>query len=143
MLEATDIDQLTLKAASVKTASRRLARASADLRRTALMRIAAAVRERETDILSANETDCGAAERAAEASGRAPLLDRLRLTDQRVQAMARDVEAVAALPDPVGEEIDPLRLAQRDQGRDPRAVGCCAGRLPLQPLQNEAPSREG
>ena len=35
----------------------------------------------------------------------APMLDRLTLDDERIEAMAKGVEDVAALPDPVGREL--------------------------------------
>src|SRR5688572_32164435 len=57
------------------------------------------MRRRTSEIVAANTQDC------ANASPRIEI-DRLRLTPERVAAMARDVEAVAALPDPIGEQFD-------------------------------------
>lgn len=99
-------EELVGKAAAVKRASLQLGRASTDVKNRALAQIAAALRARESEILAANERDCRSATRAAAQTGGDPLLDRLTLTSARLQAMARDVESVAALPDPVGEEID-------------------------------------
>jgi glutamate-5-semialdehyde dehydrogenase len=93
-------DELLEKAAAVKVASRALALASTEAKNRGLVAIARALRGREAAILGANERDCGRAD-----GGRAEL-DRLRLNHDRLQAMARDVEAVAVLPDPVGEEFD-------------------------------------
>ncbi|HEY0284511.1 MAG TPA: glutamate-5-semialdehyde dehydrogenase, partial [Vicinamibacterales bacterium] len=92
-------DELIEKAAGAKTASIRLAQASTDLKNLALVAIASAIRSRESQILAANAEDC------AKASPRIEI-DRLRLTSDRVAGMARDVEAVALLADPVGEQFD-------------------------------------
>jgi glutamate-5-semialdehyde dehydrogenase len=60
---------------------------------------AAAIRARRSEILTANERDMSAA-LAAKLSG--ALLDRLKLEDQRVEAMAKSIEEIVALADPVG-----------------------------------------
>lgn len=61
---------------------------------------------RSSDILAANAVDV---ERAT-ADGTAPtLIDRLRLTDARIEAMAGGLRQVVALPDPVGEITDGWR----------------------------------
>jgi len=69
----------------------------------ALRAAAVALREDAAAILQANAMDCTAAE-ARGTSG--ALLDRLRLDDKRLAAMADAVEQVAALADPVGQVID-------------------------------------
>jgi glutamate-5-semialdehyde dehydrogenase len=99
-------EELISKAAAVKVAARQLGRASADDKNRALRQIAAILSARETEILAANQRDCRSALRAAEQTGRDPMLDRLTLTSPRLQAMARDVESVASLTDPIGEEIE-------------------------------------
>jgi len=99
-------EELVRKAASVKAAARQLARASTEARNRALLGIAAALRAGAREILAANERDCARAVRTAHRTGKDPLLDRLTLTGPRVQSMAGDIEGVAALPDPVGEEIE-------------------------------------
>jgi len=76
-----------------------LSLASGEQRNRALHAIAASLRLRQTEILAANERDMSAA--AAAGLGRAAL-DRLRLDAARVEAMARGVEDIAALPDPIG-----------------------------------------
>lgn len=69
----------------------------------ALRSAAATIREDGDAILLANARDIAAAE-ANGLSG--AMLDRLRLDPARLEAMAAGVEAVAALPDPVGNVID-------------------------------------
>lgn len=69
----------------------------------ALRAAAAALREDAAAILGANARDMAAGE-ARGLSG--AMLDRLKLDDARLAAIADSVEAVAALPDPVGQEID-------------------------------------
>jgi glutamate-5-semialdehyde dehydrogenase len=92
-------DELIEKAAGAKSASVALAQASTDLKNRALLAISGALRAREADILAANAQDCSNASPRVE-------VDRLRLTAERVAGMARDVEAVARLADPVGERFD-------------------------------------
>jgi len=64
--------------------------------------------ERVGEILEANAADL-ADERAEELT--AALRDRLTLTEERVRAMADGVRAVAALEDPIGEELERKMLA--------------------------------
>ncbi len=86
-----------------RLASRRLASASAAEKDATLLTAADLLVERTPEILAANAVDT---ERAA-ADGMAPgPLDRLRLTDARIAAMADGLRKVAALPDPVGELLD-------------------------------------
>ena len=94
-------DELIDKAAGAKAASIVLGQALTDLKNRALLAIAHAIRARENEILAANAQDC------ANASPRIEV-DRLRLTDDRVAGMARDVETVARLADPVGERFDTI-----------------------------------
>ncbi len=76
-----------------------LAQASSENKNTALRLIAAALRERRTDILTANASDMAAARSAGSSD---PLLDRLHLNEARIEAMARSMDDIIALPDPVG-----------------------------------------
>ncbi|MDQ3572394.1 MAG: glutamate-5-semialdehyde dehydrogenase [Actinomycetota bacterium] len=100
---ATTIRSVTEACESARAASIELARASSATKDAALARLAGLLRERGTDVLDANGGDL-ADERAA---GLSPALrDRLTLTGERVEAIAAGVDAIAALPDPVGEELD-------------------------------------
>ena len=89
--------------ARAKAASRALATASTDAKDAALHASADLLESRAADILAANEVDVA----RGEADGMAPgLLDRLRLTRSRIEAMAGGLRKVASLPDPVGEVTD-------------------------------------
>jgi glutamate-5-semialdehyde dehydrogenase len=92
-------------ARAARRASRELVAVSADDRSRALERFAHALRESGRLILEANATDVT----AARAAGLAPaLVERLRLDERRVEAMAHGVEQIAAQPDPVGQTIESL-----------------------------------
>jgi glutamate-5-semialdehyde dehydrogenase len=87
---------------AARAAARVLATTPTAVKDRALLAAAAALRSREADILAANAEDMA----AATARGlSAALLDRLALDGRRVEAMAAGLEAIAALPDPVGTEI--------------------------------------
>jgi len=97
------IKELEEKAKAAKAASRRMAYLSAEVKDKALHNIANDLTAKQGEILSANQTDY----HAAHSSGmNAAMLDRLMLDSSRLEAMAKDVLAVAALPDPVGEVFD-------------------------------------
>ncbi len=68
----------------------------------ALKQMAATLTESKAAILAANELDI----EAARDSISEVMLDRLRLTDERITGMAKGILEVAALPDPVGKIID-------------------------------------
>jgi glutamate-5-semialdehyde dehydrogenase len=73
--------------------------ASSDQKNRALQAAAEALGARRREILAANEQDM-LTTRAQGAT--AALLDRLKLDDQRVDSMARALEDIARLPDPIG-----------------------------------------
>ena len=84
---------------AARGAASALAVASTDMKSAALVASAAAIRANAAGILAANAKDMEAAQ------GRdlsAALLDRLELDDARVEGMAKGLEEVAELPDPVG-----------------------------------------
>jgi glutamate-5-semialdehyde dehydrogenase len=95
-------------AVAAKRAARALASAPTAAKDAALAATARLLDERTDAILEANAADL-ADERAAGLSE--ALRDRLKLTPERVAAMAEGVRAVEALDDPVGEELDHHTLA--------------------------------
>ena len=86
---------------AAKVAAPVLAAADTAQKNRALRAMAGALRSRTEAILAANRQDIEAA------WGTVPdtMLDRLALTPQRIEGMAAGVEAVAALPDPVGRVL--------------------------------------
>jgi glutamate-5-semialdehyde dehydrogenase len=100
---ATDVEAAVHAIADrSRTASRRMARANRAWKDRGLRAIGAALLEHKDRILAANATDV-AAGRANGTS--AALLDRLTLTDARVQGLASALENLANLPDPVGNVV--------------------------------------
>jgi glutamate-5-semialdehyde dehydrogenase len=83
-----------------RSAAHALARAPAGCKDVALAAMAGAIRRREGEILTANAEDVA---QATQAGATAALLDRLALTPARIEAMARGIEGVRGLPDPVGQ----------------------------------------
>jgi glutamate-5-semialdehyde dehydrogenase len=97
------IKELEEKARAAKTASRRLAYLATEVKNKALHNVADDLLANKDEILAANQLDY----HEAHTSGmNAAMLDRLMLSSERLEAIARDVLAVAALPDPVGEVFD-------------------------------------
>ncbi len=85
-----------------RAAARRLARATTREKTAALTAMAAEVRAREADILEANAIDVAAMKENGVA---ASFLDRGTLDPSRVEAIAKALEEIAALPDPVGRVL--------------------------------------
>ncbi len=97
------IRELEEKGGAAKAASRRLAYLATGVKNQALTGIAGDLLAKQAEILSANRLDY----QTGEASGMsAAMLDRLMLSSERLESIAKDVLAVAALPDPVGEVFD-------------------------------------
>jgi glutamate-5-semialdehyde dehydrogenase len=97
------VKELEEKGRAAKAASRRMAYLSAEVKNKALHNISTGLLTKREAILAANQIDY----HQAHTSGmNAAMLDRLMLSPERLAAMARDVLAVAALPDPVGEVSD-------------------------------------
>ncbi len=82
-----------------RAASRILALSSADQRNQALRAAAAALRDQRQAIKTANGRDMAAGQ---EKGLSAPMLDRLMLDDKRIESIAKGLEDIATLPDPVG-----------------------------------------
>lgn len=85
--------------AAARAAARELARASSADKDAAINGAAAIIRQRRADILAANALDVAAADQKGVSGA---IRDRLVLDDARIEAMAKGLEEVAALPDPVG-----------------------------------------
>ena len=75
---------------------------SGEQRNNALLAAAAGIRDTRAALQAANEQDLAAAQHAGLAEA---MIDRLRLTDARIESMATGLEQVAAWPDPVGGTI--------------------------------------
>ncbi len=75
-----------------------------------LLAAAAALRQQKEVILAANAKDLASAEKNGMAAG---LVDRLRLTEERIEAMADSIVDIARLDDPVGKVLEEI---PRDNG---------------------------
>src|SRR5690606_15357940 len=85
-----------------RAAARTLGLAPAETRARALRAMAAAIRAQEAAILAANDRDMAA---ATDKGLSGAMLDRLKLDAGRIAAMAKGLEDIAALPDPVGAVV--------------------------------------
>ena len=84
-----------------REAARGLLSASTDAKNTALREAARALRKRSAELLEANGKDVDSvADKKPES-----FVDRLRLTDDRIEGMASALEQIAELPDPVGRQL--------------------------------------
>jgi glutamate-5-semialdehyde dehydrogenase len=101
-----ELDPVALIAAlgrSARIAAGELAQLSTADKARGLTAMAQAIRDAQADILAANDVDMT---NAADAGLSSAMLDRLKLTRERVAAMADGVATIATLKDPVGETID-------------------------------------
>ncbi len=106
--------------ARARSATLVLAAMPSALKAAALASAAESIREASAEIVAANAEDMT---RAGEAGLSGALLDRLRLDEARVVAMADGVAAVAALADPVGQIID--------SSERPNGLKLCRVRVPI------------
>ena len=95
-------------AGRARTASHELATATRATKDAALQAMADALLASSTEILAANAEDVARAEAAGTPAN---IVDRLRLDDDRLAAMAQGLRDVAGLPDPVGEVVRGSTLA--------------------------------
>jgi glutamate-5-semialdehyde dehydrogenase len=93
-------------ARAAKSASARLRTLSAETKNAALASMAASVDSTRAQILAANAADL---ERGKKAGLSPALLDRLALTDKRIDGMISSLKEIAAFPDPVGELVGTRR----------------------------------
>ncbi len=98
-IETEATQHLQHAAASARTASHVLARTPDAERNAALRAMAVSLRSQSSDIIAANAADLAAC------TGTAAFRDRLALNQARVEAMARGLEDIALLPDPLGRTL--------------------------------------
>jgi glutamate-5-semialdehyde dehydrogenase len=98
--------QVEAKARAAKEAARILMLAPSRTKTDALHQMARGLEEKVATVLEANRADL---DRARSAGFSRAFLDRLALTDSRVEEMAAGLRQVAALPDPVGETVEVWR----------------------------------
>src|SRR5947208_16933235 len=96
-------EQMTQLAKQAKAASRELAKLSTAEKNSCLTAMADALEQNGAKIKSANEKDMAA---GAQMGLPSAMLDRLKLDDKRIAAMAKGLREVVALPDPVGKILD-------------------------------------
>jgi glutamate-5-semialdehyde dehydrogenase len=99
LCEADTAEVMTDIGRAARAAAHALSLASTKTKNRALRDAAATIRRRATDILAANARDVACAKASGATSA---FLDRLALDSSRVEAMASGLDAIAALPDPVG-----------------------------------------
>lgn len=97
MAARTNVKGIAEKA---REATAQMSRADTKIKNDALMAMADGLRSDTMDIIEANIKDVSDAEKKGQTSA---LLDRLKLTPDRIEGMAKGLEDVVALPDPVGE----------------------------------------
>ena len=85
---------------NARSAARTLSGATPAQKNDALERVSRSLRDSAAGLITENEKDLAAGEKAGLTSA---MLDRLKLTEKRIEDMAVAVDEVAALPDPVGE----------------------------------------
>ena len=102
-----DVRELvTAKARAAREAALALAVCSTKTKNDALAQMARALEEKTPALIEANRADL---ERARAGGHTRAFLDRLTLTDPRIEDMARQLREIAALPDPVGDVVDAWR----------------------------------
>ena len=106
MKSENDIKVLMLQIGKyAKVASGILGLASTEQKNNALLAAASAVRDAKDDILSANKKDMEIAKGRNLAGA---MLDRLLLDEERVEAIAKSIEDIAALKDPIGDILETI-----------------------------------
>jgi glutamate-5-semialdehyde dehydrogenase len=102
MADDSKLDEILALGRKVRAAQRIIASSSTEQKNRALRAMARHLRDSEDGILAANELDI---RQARDAGLRPALIDRLRLDGERIDAMAKNLEDIAGLSDPVGETI--------------------------------------
>lgn len=113
-------EQVLQYAKAARKASCSLANLPTDQKDKALLAMARILRTHQDDILAENKIDL---KRAKRANLPASLIDRLQLTEKRMQAMADSLREITELPDPIGETIFEITR--------PNGLRICKLRVPL------------
>jgi len=108
-------------AAAARSASTELAAVKTDVKNKALAEIAKALKQRSSEILTANKEDLAAAERG---NLSAPLLKRLKFDEEKLGEVIAGIEDLIKLDDPVGKTISATEL---DEGLKLYKVSCPIG----------------
>ncbi len=95
--------ELQMQAKKARSAWRTLAVADTQKKNEALLSMAASLKKHQDAILAANALDIAAAK---EKGTSAAFIERLTLTEKRIDSMAEGLEQVASLPDPIGTALD-------------------------------------
>jgi glutamate-5-semialdehyde dehydrogenase len=114
------VSEVVTLAEAARSAARRLASTTSAERAAALRAMAEALVARAGEILAANEHDVDAARAGGTPE---PLIDRLLLTEARLEAMADALRQIALLPDPIGEVVSGFTL--------PNGIALSQVRVPL------------
>ncbi|MDH4027221.1 MAG: glutamate-5-semialdehyde dehydrogenase [Nitrospirota bacterium] len=88
------------KAQEAKEGARAVAKASSEQKNNALIKMAGAIRKKAKELQAENNKDLAEAKKKGLSGA---MLDRLTLTEKRIDEMAQGLIEIAALPDPVGE----------------------------------------
>ena len=96
------LELLTNLAKEARAAGRQLSSTPTEVKNQALNKAAELIRANENALLEANAIDV---EKAKAAGVKGSFLDRLELTPARIEGMAKGLEQVAQLPDPVGRKL--------------------------------------
>jgi glutamate-5-semialdehyde dehydrogenase len=96
-------EQMTNLAKQARTASRQIAKLTTAEKNACLLAMAEAVEKNAAALIQANALDMEAGAKSGLSSA---MLDRLKLDDKRILAIAQGLREVAALPDPVGKILD-------------------------------------
>src|SRR4051794_18541351 len=103
---STTTPSLTDLVAASRVAARKLASATSSQKDAALRGMAQQVRAASAEILAANAEDVAQARKEGKP---AAFVDRLELNEKRLDAMARAIEEIVALADPIGEVTETWR----------------------------------
>lgn len=96
-------EQIHIMGKKARAAAYQLASLSSDQKNAILLAMAQGLRDQQAEILIENEKDLSAARERGLTSA---MIDRLKLDPDRLEAIAKALEHVATLPDPVGQVLD-------------------------------------